>query len=209
MKLIECHQGSPEWLKARLGIPTASEFDKIFTPTGKASTQAETYANTMVAEWLTGMPGEDYLGEWMQRGRELEAEARAFYRAFEATEEVREVGFIVRDDERSGASPDSLVGEKGGLEIKCPKPSTHIGYLLSNKVPTKYITQLQGQMWVAELEWVDFISYCPNIEPVLIRVKRDEPYILKLARAVGEFNKLVDEKKQVLIERGIKPAEAA
>jgi hypothetical protein len=125
MKKIECEQGSPEWLTARLGIPSASQFSKIVTGKGGKSTQVEAYINQLVAEELTGETTLVYVNEHMKRGTELESDARELYEALTGTT-VQEVGFCLHDTVNAGCSPDGLVGEDGGLEIKCAAPSTHV-----------------------------------------------------------------------------------
>jgi hypothetical protein len=72
MRIIDCEQGTEEWLQARLGCPTGSGYAKLITATGTASTQAETYINQLIAETLTGTIPETYSNEYMQRGTELE-----------------------------------------------------------------------------------------------------------------------------------------
>ena len=138
-------QNSDRWHNLRLGIPTASEFHRIITPkTMKLSSQAEDYRDWLLAEWIYGAPLESPETSFMQRGSELEPEAVRSYE-FERDCEVSEAGFFTTDDGMVGASPDRLVGSCGLLEIKCPAPQTHVGYMMSRAVDEKYMTQLQGQ----------------------------------------------------------------
>lgn len=185
MKVFNCDQGSPEWLKCRLGVPTASCFGKILTPTGKPSAQAVQYRRELIAERDTGEATYFEPTEWMQRGTELEGEARAWYE-FDRGCEVQQVGFVL-SDHGYGCSPDGLVLDDGMAEIKAPKPSTHVGYVLDGKLPTTYKPQVQGQLLVCEAEWCDFISYLPGAKPMVIRVERDEEYISTLHDALVEF----------------------
>jgi len=201
MIVLNCEQRSEDWYRARLGIPTASCFDKLITPTGKLSTQAEGYANLLIAEQVTGKIYDEFLSEWVERGAALEPEARAFYE-METGLTVQEVGLILRDDRRVGCSPDGLAGE-GLLEIKCPAPHTHIGYLLSEELPAAYRPQVQGQLLVTGKPWVDFLSYHPDMPPALIRVERDEAYIGKLAEALDNLLTLLDAKRGRLAGHGI------
>jgi putative phage-type endonuclease len=203
MIILDCEQGTSEWLQARLGIPTASSFDSIITSTGKPSTQADAYANKLIAEWLVGAPVDEYKNDWMLRGNELEPQARAYYE-MQADCEVKQVGFVLRDDRRVGCSPDGLTA--GGLvEIKCPAPHTHVEYLLNGKVPTKYIPQVQGQMLITESEWCDFVSYHPLMPPVIVRVARDEKFIAALNEELDKLLNLMADRKAILINRGLAP----
>jgi hypothetical protein len=184
MKTVNCEQGTTEWLQCRLGVPTASCFGKILTPTGKASAQAVQYRRELIAERDTGAPTAFEPTEWMQRGTELEPDARRWYE-FDRDCEVEEVGFVLADD-GYGCSPDGMV-EGGLVEIKCPKPSTHVGYVLDAKIPTTYKPQVQGQLLVCQREWCDFISYLPGAKPMVIRVERDEDYIKTLHDSLVDF----------------------
>ena len=180
-------QYPPEWCAIRQGIPTASGFDSIVTPTGKESTSADTYMHKLLAEWLTGKSVETYTNEHMERGKILEAEARNYYE-FTRDCAVEQVGFCASDDELSGCSPDGLVaGTRGGLEIKCPAPGTHVQYLLDGKAPTKYLPQIQGSMMITGADWWDFLSYHPDMPPVLVRVDRDEEYIKTMTAILARF----------------------
>jgi len=186
MQLHNFEQGSPEWLQARLGIPTASCFSKLITSTGKKSTQIEGYLNSLVAETLMGEPPESFSSEWMARGTELEPQARAWYE-FQTDLDVDQVGFVTLDSGIAGASPDGLT-LTGGLELKCPKAETHVGYLRANKLPTDYVPQVQGCMWICERDSWDFASYHPLMPKLLITVRRDDAFIAKLAGLVNEVN---------------------
>lgn len=197
MIIHDVEQGTPAWLKLRLGIPTASDFDKIVTPAkGDLSKSSAKYRNYLLAERLMGEPLDslDNL-QWIERGKLLEPQAVSQYE-FTNDIETRAVGFITTDDGRIGASPDRLViGQPGGVEIKCPAPQTHVGYSLDGQ-GADYRCQVQGQLWVAELDWVDFYSFHPSMPPVLIRTGRDEPFIARLSAALLQFCDELDEAEE-------------
>jgi len=188
MNIITCKQGSPEWVQHRLGLPTASEFDRIIQPsTGKLSTQADKYLARLLAEWYLGAPVNDYVSDYMARGTELETEARAWYE-FESGHEVEEVGLCVSDCGRYGCSPDGLIGTTGGLELKSPGAEKHFYSVLN---PDKFVAdhkcQVQGGLWICEREWWDVCSFNPNGPRVRVTVQRDEPFIEAMSAAVREF----------------------
>jgi len=197
----DLEQRSDEWHRLRAGVATASNFDKLLTPTGKPSTQIDAYASQLVAERMTGHTISLEQSAWMQRGTEIEPEASAYYE-LERDAEVEEVGLILRDDGRVGCSPDGLVGDDGMVEIKVPAPHTHVDYLLSGELPGKYRAQVQGQLWIAEREWCDFISYHPELPALIVREYRDEDYIAALAESADKLVATVDARLQTLAERG-------
>ncbi|HLS34240.1 MAG TPA: YqaJ viral recombinase family protein, partial [Brevibacterium sp.] len=127
MKILDVVQGSPEWLAARLGLPTCSQADRILTPARlRPASGAVTYRLQLLAEWVLGYPIEwSGSSAYMERGTELEAEARAAYEV-EMGVDVEEVGLVLAPGGAFAGSPDGLVGEDGGLEIKCPALHTHI-----------------------------------------------------------------------------------
>ena len=178
MIILDVEQGTEEWLQARLGVPTASNYSKIITSTGKPSAQADKYINDLVAQKLTGEIPEMFKSDAMQRGNDLEPQARAYYE-FMTDNVVEEVGLILNYD-GAGCSPDGLIGDDGGLEIKCPLGATHVSYLRANKLPTEYVQQVQGCMYITGRSWWDFVSFHPDMESMIIRVERDDEFIEKL-----------------------------
>lgn len=190
MRIVVAEQRSPEWFAARLGVPSASQFGKIITPTGKRSTQADGYLNKLVAEILTGESEYQEPNDAMIRGTVLEPEARAYYELIGG--QVEEVGFCLHED-GFGCSPDGLVGSQGLLEIKCPLAHTHVEYLREGVLPGLYVPQVQGQLLVTGREWCDFLSYHPDMKPLLIRVERDEKFIQTLHDALREMVEQINE----------------
>lgn len=191
MQIVDCEQGSPEWFAARAGLVTASEFQTVLM-TGKGGGESKTrltYMRKLAGEIITGEPAESYSNPHMERGKVMEAEARDLY-AFMTDCDPIEVGFVVNG--RAGASPDSLIGDKGGLEIKTKLPHLQIEVLERGEVPAEHLAQIQGGMWVCEREWWDFVSYWPKLPLFVKRVYRDETYIKKLASAVSQFNDDLD-----------------
>ena len=200
MIILDCIQGSDEWAKARVGVVSASKFGEILTPLGKPTTGVKrpNYMNTLIAETIMGYKMDSYCNDDMKRGIELEPVARDMYSMINDVE-VEEIGMAYLDDRKLiSCSPDGLVNENGLWENKAPKPHTHIKYRLDNKIPTQYIPQVQGQMWVMEREYCDFMSYCPDIKPFIIRVNRDDDYIATLSGAVEKFVSEMQEKLEKL-----------
>ena len=178
MRISTAIQGTIDWLTQRIGVVTASNFSKVFTTAGKVSTSRDGLINQLIAENLLQKPTETFKSEAMQRGNDLEPEARA-YAELMLNVDIEEVGLIKMDDYEIGCSVDGLFNDTG-IEIKCPNASTHIAYLRKGKLPTIYTQQVQGAMLILDLSEYWFLSYHPDLDPLLIKVKRDDK-LLKLA----------------------------
>ena len=204
----EVAQQSPEWFRMRLGLATASCFDKIITPkTAEPSKSMDDYANSLIGELITGESSEKFQSYWMERGAQMEAEASASYEVI-TDFTLDRGGFLTDDNMTVGASPDRRVlklgSVVGGVEIKCPKPETHIANLLrKGEIDPSYKPQVQGQILIGEFEFVDWFSYHPDMPPAHIRTYRDDAYCEKLKRALDAFTGLMDEKISVLTNIGV------
>lgn len=187
MQVHTMPQGTPEWFAVRRGLPTASQFATIMAKGrgGEPSKTRLTYLYKLAGELLTGEPMDSFSNHHMERGHEMEPEARQFY-AFMRDCEPEQVGFITNG--AKGCSPDSLVGESGMLEIKTKLPHLLLAAHESGGFPSEHWTQCQGQLWVAERDWVDLVCYWPRLEPLVVRAHRDEEFIKSLSDAVDRFN---------------------
>lgn len=144
------------------------------------------YLRTLAGEIIRGTPEEEgFSNAHMERGKVMEAEARELY-AFARGVEPMEVGFVRSGD--AGASPDSLIGDDGGLEIKTALAHIQIDRLQKDELPSEHKAQVHGNIWVTDRAWWDFVSYSPGLPPLIVRVERDEDYIAKLSAAVDGFN---------------------
>lgn len=193
MIVLTVEQGTAEWKEARRGIPTASCFDKIVTPKGEPPKSRTGYMYKLAAERLSGDTEAVYQSAAMERGVSLEGEAADVYE-FGNDLKCERVGLVYQDERRLWAcSPDRLVGDDGGLEIKCPAASTHVGYLLDGTLPTDYYQQVQGNLAITGRSWWDFMSYYPGLKPLIIRIEPDKAFIQKLLAALEVFNKDLEE----------------
>jgi len=188
----DCPQGSPEWFAARAGIVTASCFSDVLA-SGRGGGESKTRTKllrTLATEVITGKPVPGWGGnEHTERGHALEDEARSLY-ASGCSEEVTQVGFVRRG--RIGASPDSLIGEHGLLEIKTKLPHLQIELLEAGTLPSEHVAQVQGQMLVTGRLWCDFISYWPGLPLFEIRVQRDNAYLSSLNNSLTQFIREMD-----------------
>lgn len=199
IKLTHIEQQSEEWFHMRAGRPSASNFDKIITSTGKPSSQRAKYVYQLAGEALTGTKEATFQSRDMQNGIEREEEARQLFEMLHDVE-VEQVGLCALDDKLEVlCSPDGLLPNQEGLEIKCPKMATHVEYLLKQKLPTTYFQQVQGSMYVTGYKAWWFMSYypgtsdSPGLPPFIIKVERDEDFISKFAPLVAETVKETQE----------------
>lgn len=187
MEIFTFDQRSEDWIRARLGLVTASEYHTVLAhgKRGAPSVTRRTLMLKLLGERLTDEPAERYSNAHMERGRVMEDEARDLYCMVEDVEPER-VGFI-RNGE-TGCSPDSLIGTTGMVEIKTKLPHLQLDCLLRDQLPPEHRAQCQGQLWIAEREWVDLVSYWPGLPLFVKRVHRDEEYIKQLKVEVDTFN---------------------
>jgi putative phage-type endonuclease len=201
--MSDIEQGTDEWFAIRCGKVTASRVaDVIATTKSGYSASRANYEAQLICEILTGKPAESYSNAAMQWGTETEPLARAQYE-LKTGNMVNQIGFVVHPIiEQAGASPDGLIGEDGCIEIKCPNTSTHLDTLLSQKVPSKYITQMTWQMVCTGRKWCDFVSYDPrlpeNLQLYIERIELDQDYAKKLQNEVVMFLVEVNEKVEKL-----------
>ena len=194
-------QRTPEWDEVRRGKITASVASKMVTPTGKPSTQAKSFIGQILAEELGLQEPESFVNtEWMDRGVDLEDESRLWFQV-ETGLKVEQCGFIESDDGLSGFSPDGIIHIETcsiPLELKCPKPSTHIGYLIDGTLPSTYLAQCHFAMVIAEAPYMYFMSYCPGLKPLIIKLERDD-YTLAVEVALEKFIKDLTAAKALIL----------
>ena len=189
-------QRSEEWFQARLGKVTASRVADVLAKIKSGeSASRRNYKIQLVSERLTGERQETYVNQAMQDGIDREQFARDRY--VKQFGEVEEVGFVKHPTLEAGASPDGLVGTDGIIEIKCPMGSTHTETLMTQEVPSKYVSQIQFQLLVTGRKWCDFVSYNPmfpeNLQVFVRRVFANKEYQQELEAEVKQFLKEVDD----------------
>jgi hypothetical protein len=195
MKIIyeDMVQGSDEWHQAHCGILSASNIRKIMNPSLSPARNEEARAHLyeLAAERITGFVEPTFTTYAMERGKRDEEVARQLYH--EHVHPVRQVGFITndRDGVLIGYSPDGLVGERGAIEIKSRMQKHQLKTLTLGDVPPEFILQLQTGLFVAELDWIDFLSYCGGMHMAIIRVYPDPKIIDALREAVAEAEEAV------------------
>ena len=210
MRVIECEQGSAQWLKAREGKITASRMADVLNynqPTaaqkkdgqtkGKESQKRADYRTEIIAERLTGLAADYYVSNDMKWGTEWEASARSAYELATGNF-LEQVGFVLHPTlDYAGASPDGLYRTKGGAEFKCPRSTTHLEYTIAGVVPELYIPQMNMEMLCCEREWIDFVSFDPrmpqDLQLFIIRHWRNEEAIKAMEAEVVQFETEINE----------------
>ena len=184
VEIIDCVQGSPEWFQARLGIPTASCFSQVLAK-GEGKVRGN-YMRRLAGEVVTGKPAETFKSEAMERGNQMEDQARANYIFDLSNRKVTRVGFVKRA--YVGCSPDALLGDDGVLELKTQKPELLIATYDADRFPPEHVAQCQGALLVTGRKWVDLCVYWPGMPMFVRRAERDEDYIDKLMDELAKFN---------------------
>ena len=192
MKIYNFEQRTEDWYNIRKGKMTASNAETIIA-NGKG---LETYIYNLMAEYYSSAEKENYINADMQRGIDLEPEAKIEFQFYTGLD-IKEVG-CVELNEYILASPDGLIGDDGLIEIKCPNDSIYFKLLLSNNIKPEYIAQMQMQMYVTDRQYCYFVSYNPNFEKSLYikKINRDEEMIEKLKKGLERGTQLIKEIKE-------------
>jgi hypothetical protein len=192
-----------KWWALRRGKPTASQFHRIITPTGRPSEQQRGYMYELIAERLLNenMKKDDIQTYWMERGHQMEPKA---IEAFQETHRLvlKRVGFVTTNDGRVGCSPDCLVeGSVQAVEIKCPSPWMQIRYLLDG-TDEKYKPQVQGQLLVGGWETVHFFSWHPQMPSYHLETHPDKAYQAAMAELLDRFCRMLDHETERARSKG-------
>lgn len=193
-KIHDVEQGTPEWLKVRMGMVTASDLDRLLTPAFeiRKGKMPKSLMHSKMAEGLRGLPNPGFSSFATEEGQELEIEARSRF-ALDEDHKMKNVGFVENEEARFGCSPDALLDDDGGLEIKCPFPQTHVKYLDEEILPEDYACQVHGSMFATGRTWWKFYSYHRRMQPFILTVQRDEAICAKIQEALTGFYAKYDE----------------
>ena len=187
-------QGSDLWKQVRQGHVTASNIADVMAK-GKGESESITrhkYKMRLLAERIAIAPMFDsYSNPAMEWGIEQEQYACIAYEENKYVL-VQRTGFWLHPTIKwLGVSPDRLVGDDGLIEVKCPNSTTHLDYLMTNKVPAEYVKQIQCQLWVTGRQWCDFVSYDSrlrkNNQLLIVRTERNEELIAEMEVEVKKF----------------------
>lgn len=187
LEVFDIEQRSQVWREARLGVPTASEFQCLLAET-KDRRGRKSYLYRLAGEIMTGIHEETYRNEAMDKGTEQEPQGLSIYET-ETGRKVTRVGFYKQFG--AGMSPDGTIGDDGLVELKnATKPSVMLAYLDAGKFPSEHIAQCQGGLWITGRRWIDLCISCehwPKIPALILRAERDVAKIAEIAREVKLF----------------------
>ena len=193
MIIVNCEQGGEQWFAEKLGKPSASNASKIVTTNGEPSKQRTDYLYSLASEIITGTKIDGYKSKDMEEGNEREAQSRAHYELMTG-KEVEQVGLVYKDKKRLFlCSPDGIIDSKEGLELKNPLPKTQVKRLIEGKLPTEYFSQVQFSLLVTGFEVWNFMSFCPDMPELILKVERDEKFIKKLHSELVAFCEELEE----------------
>jgi putative phage-type endonuclease len=197
MKIHNLEQQTPEWFEVRKGKMTSSNATCI----GNAGSGLETYVKEIVLEMYTSADKERFSTRDTERGNELEPIARDLYE-LETGNAVEQVGFIELD-EYTGASTDGLIGKDGVWECKAPNDKEYFELLLTDKIKSDYIWQVQMEMLVTGRKWADLTFYNPNFKKPMLtfRLERDEEKLEKLRLGIEKGKTMIENLKKEVEEK--------
>lgn len=202
MKIMRCPPYSDEYWQAKKGLPSASNFHRIITPAKwEYAAGAYSYACELIAQEYDYNYGahEEYATAAMRNGIIMEPEARRAYE-FYSGRDVEQVGLCISDCSRFCCSPDGLVGDEGGIELKHPTAATHVKWLLAGVLPPEHAAQCYGFLLVTKRQWIDFMAWYPGMPQLVVRVTPDEK-MLKMAEALEKFATTLADMRRRIAER--------
>lgn len=194
MKAVKCDTGSLDWAYLHIGVISAGEADNLLTPKLKAKEgkAVHSYLCRKAAEVYREKPLCDLspkgASSWqIDQGILLEEDAIP-YLAFTHDWEIKRGLFCTTDDGLAGCTPDGLVGDDFGIEIKCPEPQKHVAYLLAGDVPDEYAPQVAFSLYVTGMKEWKFVSFRKNFPTLIVSVRRDEALMSLIAGVVSDFH---------------------
>lgn len=211
---------NPEWLSLRAGKLTGSDFYQYLgiVKKGELSDTAESNLCKKALE-STGYLFETIRSDAMERGNELEPEAREAY-IMETFNDVQEVAFVDWEKMRAGCSPDGVIYEsqrpidyeefreialsgkglfsreyspiKKIIEIKCPEIKNYLK-MAKGKIPPLYMCQMQYNMLITGAKSCDFVVYHPDMRLIVQEIHADAEYQKNILTALEMLNARYDE----------------
>jgi len=188
-------QRSDEWIQVRVGRVGASQLGRWLS-VSKPNKDGECrplkarldLEKEIAFEKAFNVPFSMYQTGAMQAGIDNEPVVRQAYEA-QTGNTVETAGCFY--DEYSVASPDGLIGEDGGLEIKWLQDTNFMEVLSTHKPLPDHYLQIQGNLRLTGRKWWDYAVGNGNTGRFLvIRVERDEDTIASITQSVADVAKV-------------------
>lgn len=188
-------QQTEEWFALKCGILSASVMGDIVTPSTLKYADNKTsreLIDKLAVQRITKVIDPEFQSYDMRRGNVEEQFARNMYNDNYAL--VRECGFVTNDKWgfTIGCSPDGIVGDDRGIEVKSHKQKFQFSTVRSAKIPDEFRIQVQTNMLVTERPFWDFISYSGAMNMITITVEAEEEIHQAIEAASTEFHKRLD-----------------
>ena len=188
-------QGSNEWKEIRHGKVGGSTAKEVMAKADKPITETAAFFELLSEKMEEFDPfTSEFVSFAMQRGNELEPEARKEYERITGNV-MNEYGWIEIDD-FVGISPDNWNQElKKAIEIKCPEAKTYAKYLVNfDEFLSDYCWQLVHYFLVLGVESVDCVAYRPEntYRPIIIKTITKDTVIKVSAKVSLPISKLVE-----------------
>lgn len=195
--IANVEQGSEIWQTLKLGVVSASNVSKAIAKKGSETRNG--YLAELCAQVCTGV-FEEINSKYLDWGNQHEDAARSYYE-FSTGNTVKELPFVFKDEKfRVGCSPDGIVNDSKGIEIKCPYNAAHfVRFLIEDKIKSEYIWQYQFSLWVLDATHWDFVQYHPSMKknPMkVLTVEKDEKKFQIFDELIPEFLNDMDEMLQ-------------
>jgi hypothetical protein len=226
-RIIRCTQGSDLWIAARVGRITGSNVDTLLAPVttrqstrkgvvcpaGTEALERVEYRQKLIVERVYGRAVNNVTTSYMKDGSDREPFARMLYEA-DMQQPVELVGFALHPAwDWFGASADGLVGDDGGVELKCPAETTHDAYAANlDALVEEYKGQVLGNLvCFPDREWWDLVSFQPYAPDSIKLLKAPRFHRSDWAETIEEIEvKAYEMNMQIeaaIAKRGLPPTE--
>ena len=189
MEIFNFTQRSQEWYDIRLGVLSASDAATIMAN----GVGLETLCLKKALEIITHISQDQYSNDDIERGIELEDEARSLYQ-IQTNRQVKTVGFI-KMSPLIGCSPDGLVDEDGLVEYKCRNNLNHFKRILGYPIEREHQAQMQMQLFITGRKWNDYVCYNRNFpldkQLIIERVYPDQKEIERIKAGLKRGEELI------------------
>lgn len=188
----DLEQNTDAWLKLKRGVLTASNISKVLTPAKLEITKTTGYLHEFCRQLVDDMPYGDFSTRHTDRGHIEEVFALQVYEANFGG--LKRCGFVenTKHGFKIGCSPDALVGDDGGVQVKSFTPNVQFGNIVEDEIDNTHMLQIQMELFVTERQWWDVIYQSSGTHQIVTRVFPDEVKQAKIKEACAVFYSRVE-----------------